>query len=181
MVATKLTTAEDLARLPGDERYELIRGVLHPMSPNGRPHGRMLTNLTTPLHLHNRKYGIGTLYVGDVGVFLERDPDTVLAPDISFVRGAAVPLASEGEGFILVIPDLVIEIASPSDTRKALRDKAARYLEAGVPHVWLVEFRTRSVSLITADGKERVLTEADVIDGGEVLPGFRLAVADIFR
>ncbi len=177
---TKLVTAEELERMPEDERYELIRGELHRMSPAGRPHGGMLLELSTPLSLHVKRYGLGKLYAGEVGVILERDPDTVLAPDLAFVRADRLVPDDPGDGYMPYPPDLVVEIASPSDSRPALRRKAARYFAAGVPYVWLVEASPRTVSQLGADGSERVWRDAEILDGDDVLPGFRLPVADIF-
>lgn len=177
---TKLVTAADLARMPEDERYELIRGELQPMSPVGRPHGEALLELSTPLSLHVKRYGLGKLYAGDVGVILERDPDTVLAPDLAFVRADRLSPSDPGDGYMPYPPDLVIEIGSPSDTPRSLRRKAARYFAAGVSYVWLVEAPTRSVSQLGADGSERVWRDEDILDGGDVLPEFRLPVAAIF-
>lgn len=181
MATTKLFTAADLARMPDDERYELIRGELKPMSPVGKPHGRLLFRIGTPLSRHVDERDLGAVYGGDVGVILERDPDTVLAPDIAFVRGAPPTLNEEEEGYFVLVPDLAIEIASPSNSGQELREKVAHYLEAGVPAVWLFEPRPRTVTLFAANGAETVLTETDTLDGGEVVPGFRLPVADIFR
>lgn len=181
MAITKLFTAADLARLPDDERYELIRGELKPMSPVGKPHGRLLFRIGTPLSRHVEERGLGAVYGGDVGVILERDPDTVLAPDIAVVRGAPPTLNDEDEGYFVLVPNLVIEIASPSNSRQELREKVAQYLEAGVPAVWLFEPRTQTVTLFDATGAETLLTETDTLDGGDVVPGFRLSVAAVFR
>jgi Uma2 family endonuclease len=181
MVTTRLVTAEELEQMGEDARYELVRGELRPMSPVGRPHGVILGRVSTPLIAHVDGRGLGTIYLGDVGVILERDPDTVLAPDLAFVRGDPQALVEIGEGFFRVMPDLVMEVGSPSDSRKDLRDKAAQYLDAGVPNVWLVEYRTRSVSWIGPDRIERVFRMGEVLDGGDLIPGFRLAIADVFR
>ena len=181
MATTKLVTAEELERFPEDERYELIRGVLRPMTPVGGPHGVILFRFGSPLWEHVEEHRLGVLYGGDVGVVLERDPDTVLAPDIAFVRGGPSSLQDLTEGFLDLIPDLVVEIASPSETRPELREKVALYRQAGVPNVWLLEPKYRTITLFAADGSETVLTEADVLDGGEVVPGFRLPVAEVFR
>ena len=65
-------------------RGELIRGVLFETMPTGRQHGRALANLTGALISFVRPRRLGSVEVGDVGVWLERDPDTVRAPDIAF-------------------------------------------------------------------------------------------------
>jgi Uma2 family endonuclease len=180
MARTKLVTVEDLEAMPEDSRLELIQGELVPMPPIGRSHGSFLFNLGSPLSQHVKQFGLGSVYGGEVGVVLSHDPDMVLAPDIAFVRGEPIPAVEQPEGYLRQLPDLVIEIASPSDSRPALRRKVALYHQAGIPNVWLVEYRSLTVSLFPLGGVEQVLTEADTLDGGEVVPGFRLPVAEIF-
>lgn len=180
MATTTLVTAEELELLPDAERYELIRGVLYPVSPAGRPHGRVMGNVAEPLLRHVREQNLGVVYVGDVGVILERDPDTVLGPDISFVRADRLP-AGDGRGYMPFVPDLAIEIISPSQTRPEAREKVDSYLAAGVPHVWLFDPRRRTVTVFGGTGGVTVLTEDDPLDGGDLLPGFRLSIADVFR
>lgn len=180
MVATRLITARELEAMGEDARNELVRGELRPMSPVGMPHGLMLGRVSTPLVAHVDRDRLGLVYVGDVGVVLEHDPDTVLAPDFAFVRGEPKPLDAISEGFFRIMPDLAGEVGSPSDSRNDLRAKAAQFLAAGVPNVWLVEYRTRTLTWITADG-EREFGLGDVLDGGDLLPGFKLAISDIFR
>jgi Uma2 family endonuclease len=181
VAATKLLTAEDLEAMGEDARYELVRGELRPMSPVGKPHGLVLGRVTTPLIVHVDTNRLGTVYIGDVGVVIGRNPDTVLAPDFAFVRGEPMALEEVSEGFFRVMPDLAGEIGSPSDSRRELRRKAQQFLDAGVPNVWLFESATRTVTWMTADGSERVYQIGDVLDGGDLIPGFRLAIADVFR
>lgn len=166
--------------MPEDDRYELIAGVLHPLSPMGQRHGAMLVNFGAPLTEHVKHHRLGSVYGGGIGVVLTLDPDTVLAADIAFVRGAPIPAVEQPAGYLRQLPDLAIEIASPSDSRPALRRKVALYHQAGIPSVWLIEYRSLSVSLFPLGGAEQVLTEADTLDGGEVVPGFRLPVSEIF-
>jgi Uma2 family endonuclease len=158
----------------------LIQGELVPMSPIGGSHGTLLFNLGSPLSQHVKQRRLGSVYGGEIGVVLSLDPDMVLAPDIAFVSGEPIPAVDQPEGYLRQLPDLVIEIASPSDSRPALRRKVALYHQAGIPNVWLVEYRSRTVSKFPLGGNEEVLTEADVLDGGGVVPGFRLPVADVF-
>jgi Uma2 family endonuclease len=181
VVATKLITAKELEAMGEDARYELVRGELQPMSPVGMPHGVMLGRVSTPLFAHVDGAHLGMVYIGDVGIVLESDPDTVLAPDFAFVRGEPKTLEEISQGFFRVMPDLAGEIGSPSDSRNDLRAKAQQYLAAGVPNVWLIEYRTRTLTWITADRPERVYGIGDVLDGGDLIPGFHLAIADIFR
>jgi Uma2 family endonuclease len=86
MVTTKLVTAEELEAMDEDARYELIRGELRPMSPVGDPHGTLLFRVGSPVDRHINENLLGRLSGGDVGIILESDPDTVLAPDMAFFR-----------------------------------------------------------------------------------------------
>jgi Uma2 family endonuclease len=178
MVLTKLVTAAELEAMGEDARFELVKGELRPMSPVGKPHGVVLGRVTSPLVIHVDEHRLGTVYVG---VVLESDPDTVLAPDFAFVRGEPQPLSEISEGFFRVMPDLAGGVGSPSDRRKALRDKAFQYLDAGIPNVWLFEPRSRTISWIGPDRIERLYREGDILDAGELIPGSRLDVADVFR
>jgi len=134
--------------------------------------------------------GLLVLYLGnyvlqhDLGVFLPPDgmmrlfPGLVRIPDVSFISWERCP---KGKAAIPdVVPDLVVEILSKSNTRKEMERKLDEYLRAGVRLVWCVDPETRSAWIYEAGGVVRELTEADALDGGEVLPGFRLSPADWF-
>jgi Uma2 family endonuclease len=130
------------------------------------------------LGLHIDQHQLGTLYVGDPGFILERDPDTVLGPDMAFVRAGGPP--EEDHGFSPEVPDLVIEIFSPSDRPGRMADRVRRYRAFGVPVVWVLYPEPQTVAVHDANGT-RILGEGDVLDGGDVLPGLRLPLADIFQ
>lgn len=181
MVTTKRATAEELALLPDDGwRHELIEGVLVRMPPAGGEHGeaesefvRHFGNLVVPA-------GLGRVYPGETGFFFGRNPDTVLMPDVAFVRADRLPPRRDRRGFLPVVPDLVVEIVSPSNRSAVIADKVARYLAAGVRLVWVAWPDHRAVEVHAPDRPVRMLNEGDMIDGEDVLPGFRLLVADVF-
>lgn len=179
-VATQLLTAEEFAELPEDEWVsELVRGRVVNMPPPGMGHGGIQAELAAQLLGHVKARGLGRVVVGS-GVILERGPDTVRAPDVSlFLRreGEAERLPA---GYTETMPDLAVEIVSPSDSRPAVRRKAESYIAAGVPLVWLVDPRARTVLVYAVGVDTRVLREGEALDGGDVLPGFAMPVADIF-
>ncbi len=182
MVSTKLMTADDLALLPRDGyRYELIRGELRRMSPTGYPHAFYLSRVTVPVALYVDAHGLGDVLVGDPGFVLESDPDTVLAPDIAFVRAAQVPPVMDEITYARLAPDLVIEVLSPSNRPGEIAEKIAIYHRAGVPVVWLFNPRRQRVLVHVAGEAPMVLNADETLDGGDVLPGFRLRLADVFR
>lgn len=123
---------------------------------------------------------LGKVYGSDAGFRLKRSPDTVLCPDTSFVCAERVP-EDDRSGIMELAPDLAVEVVSPSNTINEMDDKVAECLEAGTSLVWVVRPRRRQVTVYTVDGPPRILGEADVLDGGDLLPGFSLPVVDVFR
>ncbi len=173
-------TADQLLHLHDPPwRHELVRGHLQTMSPAGSWHGditsRLHRLLANPVHDHR----VGKVYAAETGFLLARGPDTVLAPDIAFVQQCRVP-ASRSRGFFVGAPDLAVEVRSPADTRRALRQKARCWLDHGVRLVWLVDPERASVTAWPCGGSASDLTAQDVLTGGDVLPGFAVPVRAIF-
>ena len=178
---TKLLTAADLLRLYGEGvRGELIRGVLHETMSTGLEHGEIAVNLSAELRNFVKPRRLGRLVTSDVGVWLERDPDTVREPDIAYFSTDTLPPGVRVTGYAEVSPDLVVEIASPSDSPREVNDKAWMWLSYGVRLVWVVQPETRTVD-VHAPGRAVVkLDEGDTLDGVDVLPGFTCAVREVF-
>ena len=178
---TKLLTADDLLRLSGEGvRGELIRGVLHETMPSGYAHSKIAANLTILLGGFIKPRRLGSLATSDLGVWLERDPDTVREPDIAYFSAAKIPLDAMDSGYAEVPPDLAVEIASPSDSRREVHDKARMWLRYGVNLVWVVQPDTRTVDVYEPGRGVVTLDEHDTLDGLAVLPGFTCAASDIF-
>lgn len=172
-------TAEELLHMPDDGyRHELIKGELLTMSPANHQHGRITMSLSGLLFNYVKKRNLGDLFAADTGFKLERDPDTVLAPDISFIaRERATPPTPF---FLVGAPDLAVEVLSPSDRKGKVESKTALWLELGAKSVWNVDPRKRTVEVVRADGERKLLHEADeLVD--DTVPGFRVTVAKIFE
>lgn len=177
---THLMTAEELFDLPDDgcHRYELIKGELLTMSPAGHQHGRVTMKLSFLLYQHVEANNLGDLCAADTGFKLEGDPDTVLAPDISFI--ARDPSTPPSEFFYLGPPDLAVEVRSPGDRRGKIERKTALWLELGARSVWNVNPRNRTVEVCHADGQRKLFHESDeLVD--DTVPGFRVKVSRIFE
>jgi Uma2 family endonuclease len=123
---------------------------------------------------------LGTTYTNDTGFIVRHDPDTVRGPDVAFVTKKRIPPEGEPDEYWDIAPDLVVEVPSDNDTRKEIREKVTDYLNAGVRLVWVVDPQKRTVEVHSARS-QRVLKDKDVLTGGNVLPGFRCKVADIFQ
>ena len=167
-------TAEQLERYP-NTHTELVRGRLVFREPAGARHGQVAFRIAAELALYLREHPIGVAYAAETGFTLARGPDTVRAPDVAFVRTGRVP-PPEVEGFAELGPDLVVEVLSPSDRRRTLETKIRHWLSAGTRLVWVISPRKSLASVYRADGSEATLSVDDMLDGEDVLPGFRLSV-----
>ncbi len=126
-------------------------------------------------------YGLGDVFGAETGFVLATDPDVVLAPNGTFVAAHRIPPEEELDRFPRLAPDLVVKVISPSDSATEVFDKELTYLDTGVRLVWIIEPRRRTVTVWAAGRTGGVLTETDELDGGGVLPHFRLPVSEIFR
>lgn len=178
---TELVTADELFAMPEDgHRYDLIRGRLYRMPAAGGRHGEIEMELGAEIRNHAKARGLGRTYGAETGFLLARDPDTVLAPDVAFVRADRLPPPEARIGFMAVAPDLVVEVVSPSNSEAEIADKVRLYLDAGVRLALVVRPRARTITIHAPGRPPRVLRAEDEFDGGDVLPGFRLRVGDIF-
>jgi Uma2 family endonuclease len=174
-------TAAELFELPDDGcRYELIAGELQRMSPAGDEHGRVGMELAIPLGYHIKQHKLGKLYLAETGFLIQTNPDTVRAPDIAFVRMERIQQTPKVKSYRVGAPDLAIEITSPGDTVREVEDKVTEWLGAGASMVWIVSPKLKTVTVYRSLTDIVTLTEKDTLDGGEVVPGFQLPVADIF-
>jgi len=176
---THLMTAEELMRLPDDGvRHELIKGELLTMPPSGEEHGAVTMNISILLAQYVKSRNLGRMYAAETGFKLESDPDTVMAPDVSFIRRERLgPLSM---GYRAGAPDLVVEVLSPSDRKRKAEKKTSRSLALGALAVWLVDPQSRTVEVCKADGEKKLFTVEDELTGDNIVPGFRCRVAEIF-
>ena len=177
-----VTTAEELFHLPDDGwRYALVEGELQRMTPAGFDHGAVVMNVAVPLAQHVRRGGLGVVCGAETGFVLARRPDTVLAPDVAFVRRERIPASGRPAAFWEGAPDLAVEVVSPGDTRPEVAAKVASWLAAGTRVVWVVDPGRRSVAVHEPGATPwHFAADADIVDGAPLFPGFRLPVADVF-
>ncbi len=178
---TKPVTADELLAMPDDGyRYELVEGELRRMSPAGDEHGQVGMELAIPLGSHVKKNKLGKLYLAETGFLIRTNPDTVRAPDIAFVRMERIKQTPGIKGYRVGAPDLAVEVVSPGDTVNEVEDKVAEWLEVGARMVWVVSPKLHTVTVYRSLTDIVTLTAKDKLDGGEVVPGFQMNVAEIF-
>lgn len=113
-----------------------------------------------------------------MGVVFPGEPPTVRGPDIAFYTTDRVPDPLP-EGFLTAAPDLAIEIVSRGNTVSRLLEKVTEYLAAGTRLVWVVDPSSRTATIYRSRQDIRILTEEEVLDGAEVVSGFRAVLAEI--
>ena len=178
---TKPMTADELPAVPDDGfRYELVKGELLRMAPTGHKHGIVTMHLAGPLYRYVKDHNLGEVYGAESGFVISQDPDTVRAPDVAFVRRERIDTAGEVKSYWVGAPDLAAEVVSPGDTVSEIEDRVAEWLAAGAGMVWVVSPKLHTVTVYRSLTDIVTLTAKDKLDGGEVVPGFEINVAEIF-
>ena len=149
------------------------------MSPANPEHGAISNELAYYLTHHVKQHDLGMIYAAETGFIIERNPDTVRAPDVAFIRKDRIPARYE-KGFCRIVPDLVVEVVSPDDSHSEVLDKVHQWLDAGVRLVWVVDPHTRAIQTYQSDRVLEALNPEDRIEGGEVIPGFSLSLSMVF-
>ena len=176
-------TAADLLRMDAEGlRGELIRGVFCETMPPGKIHAIIVGNLGFFLKAFVRPRRLGIVAPSEMGVLIERDPDTVRAPDIAFFSVEQDPPGVEIQpGYSQNVPALVVEVGSPNDRLSAMREKALMWLAHGARMVWNVHPNTRTVDVYRPNRPVVTLTEDDELGGYDVLPGFACKMSEVFE
>lgn len=177
----QLVTADELMRLPSDgSRYELVRGELQARSFMGAEQGVVTAALTGLLGAFVKEHALGVIFAAGAGFQLAYEPDTVLAPDIAFVERQRFAATGLSRKFWQGAPDLAVEVLSPSDRAGKAADKAQTWLAHGTHQVWIIDPKNRTVTIYHREGQVVALSEADALEGGDVVPGFVCPVRKIF-
>ena len=177
----RMTPDEFLVYPLSDVKAELVRGELRVTPPAGGPHGRVVINILRRLLAHVEAHGLGWVFADGTGYQLLELPRTVRVPDVSFVRTDRLPVEGIGPGLLTLAPDLAIEVLSPSESASELEEKLDDYRSCGTPLICVVDPMQRTVMIIARDRAVRWLREGDTLDGGDVVPGFACAVAELFE
>ena len=161
------------------KHFELVRGEVIELPSPTQPHGRVCANALFELESYARRMGTGYTIGNDAGVVLERDPDTVRVPDVSYFSGDE-SFRELNPKYSEAVPTLVVEVQSPSDRQLKITRKIEMYLDSGVKVVWLINYEERFVSFHRLGKSPEVFECGQTITLDE-LPGFSCKVDDLFR
>jgi Uma2 family endonuclease len=179
MEATGSMTAEELLHLNlPNKRTELVRGRLIVREPAGYRHGDVAARLLVIVGSFVHEHRLGRVFAAETGFTLERNPDTVRAPDVAFIRTERL-LDPPPRGFAEIAPDFAAEVLSPDDRPGEVLAKVADWLKAGTRQIWVVDPIRQHARVYRADGSETFVSMGESLDGEDVLPGFTCLLDDV--
>ena len=175
----KVWSDEELMTLPKDDgKRELLNGEII-VSPAGSEHGRISFLMAKAIDRHASRHDLGIVFDSSTGFRL--DPGHCLSPDAAFVvKVRLAGMKRLPRGFFPGAPDLVVEVLSPSDSSDRIHQKMARYFAHGTRLAWVINPAERNALLYRSPEADRLLRVTDALDGEDVLPGFRLPLAELF-
>ena len=178
----KITLAQYMALPDNGKRYELRKGELVEMPGPSISHAQIITKLARYLDIFAEANGLGQVFSDGAFIFdPKNDPNTAVRPDVAFVTQARFEAVGDYDDVFPGISGLAVEIVSRTDYLYGVSDKIEDYLRANVRLVWVVNPRRREIFVYELARHGRLLDANDELDGGEVLPGFKLKVSEIFR
>jgi Uma2 family endonuclease len=161
--------------------YEVVNGEKREIPHMGALAGTIASYLLLVLGAFARQHKLGVA-VMEV-LFQLKDNRHQRRPDLAFVsskRWKPLVGVKEDPPAYDVVPNLAVEVVSPSNTAQEILDKLGEYFDAGVELVWVIYPLHRVVYVYTSPTQNAILKETDALDGGQVLPGFRLSLAELF-
>jgi Uma2 family endonuclease len=183
---TRLITADELLVMPhrdehgNDCRLELIRGEVYIKELFSPAHGILCSEIMTALGAFVEDTDLGLVLGTGTGFLVEQNPDSVIGIDVSFVSHERLEEVENLDGFLPFAPDLAVEVMSPSNTMREMEEKVALYFGAGARAVWVFNPKKRTAAVYTSPSNVRILNEQETLEGGEVLPGFKLELSKLF-
>ncbi|HLK55829.1 MAG TPA: Uma2 family endonuclease [Chthonomonadaceae bacterium] len=180
MLRAKPITAKDFEKFDPEWRYDLIRGELVPMPPPpSEDHGATTSDFAFELTGFVKRNNLGQCYAAETRFLIERDPDTVIAPDWAFVVQERLG-ERRSKGSVPRVPDAILEVRSPSDRKSEVVKKMRLWIESGVRIGWELDLDAR-VLTVYRPGKEPYEIGMDgMVTGEDVLPGFEMPLRLLF-
>ncbi|HXO30187.1 MAG TPA: Uma2 family endonuclease [Thermoanaerobaculia bacterium] len=180
-VPSRLMTAEEFFELDiPDAKAELVRGRVVRMSLPKVWHAVIAMRIGARLLGFVEAHGLG--YVcAETGCITARDPDTVRGPDVAFVSFERMAGQVAPDTFLQFAPDLAVEVISPSQRPKQIREKVQDWFAGGARRVWLFYPRTCNVYVLRSPTDVQILGPGDTLTGEDLLPGFSCPVAAFFE
>jgi Uma2 family endonuclease len=172
-------TGEMLFKLGDIGPAELVRGEIVRKPFATHLHGYVVSNFGAVLGTFVHQYKTGRIVMGGVGIYTQRNPDTVRSADVAFISRERLAQV-RSQSYLDVAPELIVEVLSPDDAWSQLMEKLEEYFIIGVQMVWVADPRRQQVYVYSSLTEVERFTMAEVLTGGKILPGFSVPVAELF-
>ncbi len=174
----RLMTVDEFEQTYMDRPYELIEGVVVKVSPTVFDHGYVTAQIAFELNHFIRTHPMGVVVGAETGFKLSNI--TMRAPDAAYISKAKLVLITDRRKFLPFAPDLAVEVVSPTDRKAKLEKKIELFMSAGTSLLWIIHLKKPRV-IVYQTGKEPfTVPHEGTLDGGDVLPGLQIRVADLF-
>lgn len=177
----QLSSADEFFAEYENRRFELVRGVAKEMPMPELEHGHISSLINYFLTDFVRRNRLGRIFGNDSFIKVHDNPDSVYGPDICFISFERLPQGKIPKGISNVIPELVVEVRSPSQRWTELITKVLDYLAAGVGAVMVVRPDREAVAVYRADADEVHFGREDILTLPDILPGFELPLGQVFE
>jgi Uma2 family endonuclease len=157
---------------------ELIDGEVVEMAPAGGEHSFVSGQIYSILREHVEPRKIGYVLTNETGIYIRSELPRTRGADVLFISRKRLPKGKLPKGFFHVAPELVAEVIS--DPWSVMEEKIKDYHATGVDMVWVADPKTRTVKKFPRNGKPEIVHDGSDIDGGKILPGFKVPVARFF-
>ncbi len=183
-VLTKTMTAEefyDWVHRPEnrDRQFELEEGEVVEMSRPGKKHCLVCSNTVRILGNYTHSKKNGNVFSNDMGIVLDRDPDTVRGGDVA-VYLETTPFNEQETKYSEELPTHIVEVLSPNDRMPVMKIRIELFLSKGVAMVWLIDPEEESIIVFLPNHEPIKLMGEDEITGFGVLPDFACKVKEFF-
>lgn len=174
-------TDEAFMALPQDgHQYELVNGEVIDMGKSGMEHGYVACLLVAVLTTYIRQQKLGAVCDSSTAFTLKNGNKR--SPDFSFIsRDRLQGLRRPVQGFFQGAPDLAVEILSPGNTVEEIHSKIVEYFENGTRLVWIIHPEEKYILVYHGPEPDRLLRSHDRLEGEDLIPGFSMAIADLFE
>ncbi len=176
-----LITCEEFEKLaPTLGSCELIDGEVVPLAPGGFDHGYCSVNFVLQIANFVKRKKLGWVLTNETGVKIRENLPRVRGADVLFISYQRIPRNKTPQGFLGVAPELIVEVVGIDRSWKDLEEKVEDYHAIGVDMVWVADPHTRTVKLFPLGGEPKIVHDGELLDGGTILPGFSVPIAEFF-
>jgi Uma2 family endonuclease len=177
-----LGLAEPISTSVEEPLYEIVNGERVELLPTSIYSNRIAARISFQMTQFVDQKSLGTVTMEALFI-LDAEADLRRRPDVAFVSAERWPLTREVPvtGDWQVVPDLAVEVSSPHDLFAELHGKVREYFDYGVRQVWIVIPDQQQVYIYSSSSAVEILNIDEELTGGDLLPGFRLCLRDLFR